>query len=257
MSTQTPSFIAATRGLWTLTWRSKLTWKRLIPVLASMVSIPIFAASVINPGQVEGFHRIVIDLYFFVVVPIFCLINFGSMIRDELQDDTITFLITRPVSRAKVYLLKYITLSLWLQIILFGNALGFWVVGLYLEIPSITSLTSLIIVTQALAVFAIGALSSLLGMFTQKYIIAGVAYGFIVEFGIGQIPTNINVLSISRHLKTLLARNTELMSMYDWPSTGGTFSLGMIFGATALFLTAGALLFNYREYHHTEDMQKS
>lgn len=257
MSTQIPSFFAATRGLWTLTWRSKLTWKRVIPVLASMLSIPIFTVCVINPGQIDGFNRIVIDLYFFVVVPISCLINFGSMIRDELQDDTITFLITRPVNRAKVYLLKYVTLTLWVQIILFGNGIGFWAAGIYLDMPHISTLAPLIIITQALAVVAFGALSSLLGMLTQKYIIAGVVYGFIVEFGIGQIPTNINVLSISRHLKTLLARNTELMSMYDWPATGGSFSLGMVVGATILFLTAGALLFNFREYHHTEDMQKS
>ncbi len=222
-----------------------------------MIAVPVFAVSVIDPGQEDGFHRILIDLYFFVIIPFACLFNFGSMIRDELQDDTITFLVTRPVSRAKIFLLKYLTLMLWVQIILLGNGLAFFAAGIYLDIPNIASLISLIIMTQVVAAMAFGALSSLIGMVTQKYLIAGVFYGFLVEFGIGQIPTNINVLSITRHLRTLLARNGDLADLYDWSAAGASFSFGMILGGTALFLTVGALLFNFREYHATEEMQKN
>ena len=167
-----------------------------------------------------------------------------------------TFLITRPVSRAKIFLLKYVTLTLWVQIILLGNGLAFWAAGLWLQIPNVADLILMILVTQSLAAIAFGALSSLLGLLTQKYLIAGIVYGFIVEFGIGMIPTNINILSITRHLKTLLARNPELASLYDWSATGAAFSFGMILGGTALFLIVGALLFNFREYQHSDEMQK-
>ncbi|MCS1412022.1 MAG: hypothetical protein M2R45_05225 [Verrucomicrobia subdivision 3 bacterium] len=256
MNTPQPNCFAAARGLWTLTWRTKLTWKRLLPLIGNMAAIPAFASFVIEPGEVRNFYYILIDLYLFLVVPIFCLSNFGAMIRDELQGDTMTFLITRPVTRARVFLLKYVALTLWLQIIVFGNGVAFWAAGSFLRVPDIGSLITLLIMVQALAVVAFGALTSLIGLFTQKYLIAGVVYGFIVEFGIGQIPTNINVLSISRHLKTFMARNPELASLYDWTTEGSWSSLMIVLGGTVLFLLLGALLFTFREYHHTEEVQK-
>jgi len=221
-----------------------------------MIAIPAFGASVLEVGQLRGFYHILIDLYLFLVVPIFCLSNFGAMIRDELQEDTMTFLITRPLSRTKIFLLKYVTLNLWLQCIVLGNGLGFWVAGGRLEIPNITSLIALLLLVQALAVVAFGALTSLIGLLTQKYLIAGLVYGFIVEFGIAQIPTNINVLSISRHLKTCLARSQDLAFHYGWTTAGSWSSLMIVLGGTMLFLFLGALLFTFREYHHTEEMQK-
>jgi len=259
MSNYIPSFYAAARGLWTLTWRSKLTRKRIIPILASMLALPIFAASVIDidARNKDDFIEILINLYFFVVIPISCLFHYGAMIRDELQDDTMTFLITRPVSRAKIFLLKYVTLTLWVQMIALGNGLAFWAAGLWLEISDIFPLIKQLIITQAIAVIAFGALASFIGMLTQKYLIAGIVYGFIVEFGIAQIPTNINILSISHNLETLLARSVDLASAYDWSSEGSSFALAMILGGSILFLTMGALLFHFREFHHSDEMQKS
>jgi hypothetical protein len=81
-------------------------------------------------------------------------------------------------------------------------------------------------------------------------------YGLIVEMGIGRIPTNINTLSMVRHLKTLLSHNAVLQGIYDWPSQNLALSLGaLVFGAV-LFTTLAALLFTFREYHHTAEMQK-
>ena len=222
-----------------------------------MVALPIFAANVIDAEQTDDFIEILINLYFFVVIPISCLFHYGAMIRDELQDDTMTFLITRPVSRGKIFILKYVTLTLWVQLIALGNGLAFWAAGMWLQIPDIFSLIKLLIITQALAVIAFGALSSFIGLLTQKYLIAGIVYGFIVEFGIAQIPTNINILSISHNLKTLLARNVELAATYEWSSEGTSLALAMILGGSIFFLSMGALLFHFREFHHSDEMQKS
>lgn len=257
MPTPKPSLYGAIRGMWTLTWRSKLTWRRILQVLSSMLSLPIFATIIFEPGQTEGFTRLLIQVYMFLVLPVLCVSHFGSMIRDELQDDTMTFLITRPVSRARLYVTKYVTLMLWVQIILLGNALAFWIAGMILRIDGIHSLIVQMIQVQFLGILAFGALSSLMGLATQKYLIAAVVYGLIVEVGIGQIPTNINVLSISRHLKTLLAHNPELSRLYGWTTDGTSFSLGMIAAGTALFIGLGAALFHFREYHHTDEVRKS
>ena len=74
--------------------------------------------------------------------------------------------------------------------------------------------------------------------------------------GIGRIPTNINTLSLVRHLKTLLAHNPALQKLYDWNGAGVLLSIGALVFAAGLFLTLGALLFTFREYHQTAEMQK-
>ena len=260
MNATLPSFYDAARGIWTLTWRTKLARKRIFLVIGSMTALPLLFAYVGSKiGFAVGefhFHKFLAQLYLLLVVPLFCLSNFGAMIRDELQEDTMAFLITRPVSRAKLFLLKYLALAAWLQIIVLGNALAFWVVGVWLGIPGVASLIALLAAVQFLAVLAFGALASLIGLATQKYLVAGIVYGFIVEFGIGRIPTNINVLSISRHLKTFLAWNADLAKNYGWNAEGTWFSLMMVLVGTALFLLIGALLFTFKECQHAEETQK-
>ncbi len=258
MNSTLPSFFGAARGIWTLTWRAKLARKRIFLMIGNMTALPMLFAYVgFKIGfPVEKFHFFLTQLYLLLVVPLFCLSNFGAMIRDELQEDTMAFLITRPVSRAKLFLLKYLALAAWLQIIVLGNALAFWIVGVWLGIPGAASLIALLAAVQFLAVLAFGALASLIGLLTQKYLVAGIVYGFIVEFGIGEIPTNINVLSISRHLKTFLAWNADLARNYGWNAEGTWFSLIMVLGGTALFLLIGALLFTFKECQHAEETQK-
>jgi hypothetical protein len=59
-----------------------------------------------------------------------------------------------------------------------------------------------------------------------------------------------------RHLKTLLSQNSALQAIYDWPATGVPMAIGALVLGAALFLTLAALLFTFREYHHTAEMQK-
>ncbi len=83
-----------------------------------------------------------------------------------------------------------------------------------------------------------------------------IVYGLIVEIGIGSIPTNINALSLMRHLKALLAHDAALQAVFNYPIKGVPASVEALLLASALFLGFAAVLFTYREYHHTTEMQK-
>jgi len=109
---------------------------------------------------------------------------------------------------------------------------------------------------QGIAVLVFGALSALLGLIHRRYMVLGAVYGLVVEVGIGQIPTNINTLSITRHLRTLLANNAHLAQQFDWSAQGTLSSLLIVGLATAIFLVLAAVLFSWVEYHHSEEMQK-
>jgi len=124
------------------------------------------------------------------------------------------------------------------------------------QIPDLSSLLPLFLAAQFLAVLAWSALGTFLGLVTTRYMAMAMVYGLIVEMGIGRIPTNINTLSLMRHLKVLLAHNPALREIYDWSGDGVSLSIGALVFGGGIFLTLAILLFTFREYHHTAEMQK-
>lgn len=206
--------------------------------------------------RTEPFYRWLIDFYFFVILPLNCVRACGGLIRDEVQANTLGFLTTRPMSRARLLLAKYLTQAAWLQLLLLAETLLLFVAGWVRQLPNLTSLLPLFLGAQILAVAVWSALGTVLGQLTKRYMAAGLLYGLVVEIGIGQIPTNINNLSLIRQFKSLLSHDTALQAVFKWTESGVALNLGIVVLATTLFLAAAALLFTYREYHHTVEMQK-
>jgi hypothetical protein len=206
--------------------------------------------------RTEPFYHWLLDFYFFVILPLQCVRGSGGLIRDELQADTLGFLLTRPLSRARLLVLKYLAQTGWLQLTMLGETLLIFLVGYLRQIPNLGGLLPLFLAAQFLAVFAWSALGVLLGLLAKRYMALALLYGLIVEMGIGRIPTNINTLSLIRHLKTLLSHNAVLQGIYEWPSQNLALSLGTLLFAATLFTALAALLFTFREYHHTAEMQK-
>ncbi len=202
------------------------------------------------------FYHWLIDFYFFIILPLSCVRASGALIRDELQANTLGFLTTRPLSRARLLAAKYLSQTAWLQILFLVETLLLFAAGGLRHIPGLGVLLPMVLAVQLLAVLAWSALGTFFGLVTKRYIALTLLYGLIVEMGIGRIPTNINALSLMRHLKTLLAHNPALQTIYEWSGTGVPFSVGALLLATGLFLSLAALLFTFIEYHHTAEMQK-
>lgn len=203
------------------------------------------------------FYHWLIDFYFFIILPLNCVRASGALIRDELQADTLGFLTTRPLSRARLLAAKYISQTAWLQIVFLAETLLLFAAGTLRQIPALGALIPTFLAAQLLAVPAWSALGAFLGLVTRRYIAMALLYGLIVEMGIGRIPTNINTLSLMRHLKTLLAHNPALQGIYEWSGAGVPLSVGALVLATGVFLSLAALLFTFVEYHHTAEMTKT
>jgi hypothetical protein len=206
--------------------------------------------------QVRPFYRWLIDFYFMLALPLYCLASCGSIIRDEIQSDTLRFLTTRPLKRAGLFLGKYCCQVLWLECLAAVHGLLLYASGFARETPGAIWTMSSFFVAQFLAVFAWGALSALLGLITRRYLLLGLAYGFIVEVGIGRIPTNVNSVALTRHLQGFLGHNPVLGQLYDWAPQNLWISVGALLVAVVVFLLAGAVLFTFREYHHATEMQR-
>ena len=209
-----------------------------------------------NLQRVRPYFSWLLNFYFFLALPLYCLSACGGMIRDELQADTLGFLVTRPVGRARLFLAKYLCQVLWLEAIVALHGLLLLGVGSLRGVPGIGSILPLLLVAQFLAVLSWGALSALLGLITRRYLVAGIAYGFVVELGLGRIPTNINTISLSRHFRGLFGHDPLLQRLSDWEPQNVAFAVGAVLIATVVFLVMGATLWAHREYHSATEMQK-
>jgi hypothetical protein len=207
-------------------------------------------------GRTGPFYHCLVDLYFFLVLPLNCVRLCGALIRDELEADTLSFLTTRPISRARLLLLKFLSQTAWLQISLVLQTVLIFVAGRLRTIPDLGGLLPIFLSAQVLAVLAWSALGLLLGQISRRYMAIALVYGVIVEMGIGRIPTNINTLSLMRHLKTLLSFNPALQSVFHWPTANIGQPIFALLVAATLFLAAAAALFTVKEYHHSSEMQK-
>jgi len=207
-------------------------------------------------SRTAPFYHWLVDVYFFIVLPLTCVRGCGALMRDELQAGTLGFLVTRPVSRARLLCVKYLSQLAWLQILLLTETLLLFGVGAGRRIPELGALLPLFVAAQLLAVPAWSALGTFLGQITSRYMAIALVYGGIVEMGIGRIPTNINALSLMRHLKTLLSHNGALQSIYDWPGGGIWLPIGALAIAPILFLGLAAALFNFMEYLPASESRK-
>jgi ABC-type transport system involved in multi-copper enzyme maturation permease subunit len=255
------------------TWQNDLvrdTYRRITPRARSVLDVrqaatfEAFARQTISStyqreprwNRTTSFYMLLISLYFTIIIPLTCVRASGALIRDELQADTIGFLLTRPMTRARLVIVKYLSQTAWLQAVFFLQALLIFAAGHLRHVPNLGSLVPLFLGAQVLAVLVWSGLGVLLGLLASRYMAAALFYGFVVEMGIGRIPTNINTLSMMRHLKTLLAHNSTLQTIYDWPTQTPLYSVGAVLIGAGVFLALGAILFTFFEYHHTAEMQK-
>ncbi len=95
-----------------------------------------------------------------------------------------------------------------------------------------------------------------LGQITTRYMAVALVYGAVVEMGIGRIPTNINTLSLLRHIETLLSRNGTLEGVFNWEAGGTWTAITALALAPVVFAGVAALLFSIIEYHAAAEMQK-
>lgn len=207
-------------------------------------------------GRSTAFYHWVFSVYFLIVLPLSCVRSGGALIRDELQGGTLGFLITRPVTRAQLLAMKFLSQTAMLQLLLLLQSLLLFIAGAFCGVPGLLHLAPLLLGVQVLAVFTWSGLGILFGQITKRYLALAVLYGVVVELGIGRIPTNINNLSLMRHLKSLLAHNPAVQRVFEWPIENVALSITALSGGAILFVTASALLFTFIEYHRNTEMQK-
>src|SRR6266540_2504996 len=94
-----------------LTVWNLLTTRRVI-VTALLASVPLLIVAAIVAAGVRTynivlFQGLMVPLFLQVVLIFVTLVQAGSLVREEVEDETLPFLLTRPIPRPAIVLYKY------------------------------------------------------------------------------------------------------------------------------------------------------
>ena len=184
------------------------------------------------------------------IMPIISMIYGASLIRNEIEDKSITQVITAPLDRAVSYFGYYISLAVSLSLIMtFINLVGwlaffsqngisgdaFGILGAMIGLSIIGSL-----------VYA--SLFQLTGTLFKRPVYFGLFFAFIWEGFIGSIPGAIGGYTIKHFIRSIGSGWIDFgdISYYDGAGTGTAF--GVLIGITIFCLVLGALIFRGKEY---------
>ena len=216
-----------TTSFFTGTWRvfglsiGEMLWSRRTIFMALVVGSPVIVALVarivqsagIAPLRVNGvqvdavsmFGGMIWILFLWFIVPILGVFYGTSLIADEVDDKTITYLFTRPVRRGAVVVGKYLAYLVCTTLVVLPSVMivYFLMVPIRL-IPS--SFMSLVVDlgVLGLGLAAYGALFALIGAALRRPLIVGLVFVFGWEFVTLVLPGYLKRFTLAYYLQPLV-----------------------------------------------------
>jgi ABC-type transport system involved in multi-copper enzyme maturation permease subunit len=238
------------RAMLTYSIKKLLTNRRWIIVLllAVLVGVVMGYSSSLNTDPLNQGSNLLNLLVLSFVLPIMAMIFGASMIRNEIDDRSITQVITSPVDRRISYLGYYLSLLIVLAIALIVIASVGWA-GYFLV--SGVSGESVGLLIGYLAVILLGAIvySSfflVIGVILKQPIYLGLIYAFIWEGFIGSFPGAIGSVTIMHQLRIIASGQIRYGSISEISGDAGA-SFVALFVLTAALLLLGAYAFKEKQ----------
>ena len=124
-------------------------------------------------------------------------------------------------------------------------------VGVFAGVSDFVAALPLLFLAQVLSIAAFSAFGFLCAMLTSRYVILGIAYGALIELGVGSTPTQLNRLSMVQQLTNVYRPVFDLHFGRWGPMATEPLSPAMavvlLLGLSAAMVGVAALLFGLRE----------
>lgn len=255
-------FLPAARGVFGLALEG-MVWSRRSLLMAILLGLPIAFALLYRgiliarlPARIPGFdlYAVIVAVYYVRnVLPLAALFYATSLVADEVEGRTLTYLLTRPLPRPAILAGKfaaYVTTTLALALpslvvtfFLLSTARGFTGVGA--SVPELFRDMGVV----AFTLVAYGALFTLLGVVLRRPVIPGLLFLFVWEL-IANLPGYLPRFTLTAWLRSLIHHRPAEEGL------GGLFAQVLPAGealvvlslATAAFLALSFWIFSGREY---------
>jgi ABC-2 type transport system permease protein len=217
-----PSLFVSTARIFDLSL-GQMLWSRRSVFLGIVLGGPVLLAAVvrlivemyargfrINGASVAGptvFGLIIWLLYIRFIIPILGVFFGTSLIADEVDDKTITYLFTRPIPRRAVLLGKYLAYVVCTVLLVLPSViLVFFLIvpmgggSIAREFPSLVTDLAML----ALGLIAYGAVFALVGTRMKRPLITGLVFAFGWEPAVLLFPGYLRRLTVAYYLQALV-----------------------------------------------------
>jgi len=209
---------AALAELFWLTLRQHTHGRRLfvlIVLLALPCGLAILLRSLSQPTPVEILEfALVFGLFPHALAPLTALLYAAGMIQDEVEGQTLTYLLLRPLPKWAVYLTKWLA-----TVLLCVGLIGLFTLALYVAIywgtPGLWGEIMPGRALRAVAAFSLaqlgyGSLFGCLGLLMRHSLIAGVVYIVVLEGVIANLEFVGRALTVVYYFRILILRWLDL-----------------------------------------------
>jgi len=169
-----------------------------------------------------GFTKtILLGLYLSFLLPLLSLAFASQTLGGEWEDRTLVWILMRPLARPWVYLAKFVAAVPWT----FGLTLGGWFLLGALGGPHALSATFELWPAAALGTLTYLCLFQLLGAAFRRSTIIGVAYAFVLETLVGNMPGMVKRASVNFYSRCVLY---DLAARAGLDQPAGTHKTGVV-----------------------------
>ena len=243
----TESFRKA-RVVTSLTLRYLLGTRRVIAT-ALLAAFPLILTLSLAGARIESFdiilfQRFMVPLYLQVVLIFVTLVNATALIREEIDDNTLPFLLTRPISKPALVAYKYVGyLIAVLPLLVPPVVLAYGVTEAYggLGFTADADVLWGFLATTILGTAAYGALFLFISVMVRRPLAVGLLIGFVWESGVGSIPGDVRKLSVIHYLQTILKDVVAIGPLKDYVtdlSAGAAAGVLIVFSIAMVILSA-------------------
>ena len=251
---------SALAALLNITAARQVRGRRLL-ILCVLFALPIFFAVLAHrfedPYRLEDVEAVLIfGLIPNAFLPLAALLFSSGMVQDDVEEQTLTYLLIRPIPRWLIYLVK--VAGTWLVISLLNAlftaaalAAVYWGTG-ELAPEALFQRAGILAAILSLSLFAYTAFFGGLSLLTRRSLVLGVLYIIVFEGVVANIDFMIRHVTVMYYVRTLCVRWLGLR-VGDWaidPATApsATTCLLTLIGTGSVLALLGAWLFSVREF---------
>jgi ABC-2 type transport system permease protein len=213
------------------------------------------AGRVFQPGALE--FDLIHNLIAHALAPLAALLCTAGIIRDEIEEQTLTYVLLRPLPRTAVYAVKLLAALVIVAALTasFSVATAFLIAGLQgrfdlaVLLPESLKIAAIVALTQ----IAYCGVFALLGLLLRRSLIIGVAYIVLFEGILASFDTLARRLTVMYYYRVLVIRWLSPPDPRPWvidmtKAASAENCALILLGAGVVLAALGAVLFASREF---------
>ncbi len=200
------SYVASLGALYVLTLRQHLHGKRWL-VLGALFLLPAVLAGVVRataPEAPVGPPGMVEFLFVFMLIPqallpLVALLYGSGIVQDEQEEQTLTYLLIRPIPRWAIYVVKVlatVTTTALLTAVFTALTYAAIYVGSGADLQAVLTRCAKAVGIHALVVVAYSCLFGVMSLFTKRTLVLGFVYAAFFEGLLANLPFSVRLLAL-------------------------------------------------------------